>query len=181
MSHVIPSKPAAETNMDAYGRPPIAWERVVKRLEQEFGTTGSEPLGGHTQWLATTRPSGRPLVTAMGIVAVDGRFFFTTHAASQKAKNMAHQPGASIAVAAKGLDIVVEGQTAPIQDEATLQLAAKAFATHGWAPTARDGALYIEHSASSGDAERWELYELTPRSVSAVGTAEPYGSTRWRL
>jgi hypothetical protein len=27
----------------------------------------------------------------------------------------------------------------------------------------------------------WHLYEVTPATVFALGTAEPYGATRWRF
>jgi hypothetical protein len=55
------------------------------------------------------------------------------------------------------------------------------YASQGWPATVRDGALYAEYSAPAAGPPPWDLYELTPATVFALGTAEPYGATRWRF
>ncbi len=45
----------------------------------------------------------------------------------------------------------------------------------------RDGALYAEFSAPSAGPPPWDVDEVTPATVFALGTAEPYGATRWRF
>jgi len=45
----------------------------------------------------------------------------------------------------------------------------------------RDGALYAEFSAPSAGPPPWHVYEVTPTTVFALGTAEPYGATRFRF
>jgi len=43
------------------------------------------------------------------------------------------------------------------------------------------GAAQPVTSAPTAGPSRWYLYEFTPSTVFAVGTAEPHGATRWRL
>lgn len=45
----------------------------------------------------------------------------------------------------------------------------------------RDGAFYAEYSAPSAGPPPWYLYRVTPATVYALGTAEPYGATRFRF
>ena len=68
-----------------------------------------------------------------------------------------------------------------ITDDARLQRIAGAFAASGWSPTVRDGAFYAEYSAPSAGPPPWEVYEVVPQTVFALGTAEPYGATRFRF
>lgn len=50
-----------------------------------------------------------------------------------------------------------------------------------WLATVPDGALYAEFSAPSAGPPPWDVYEVTPATVFALGTVEPYGATRWRF
>lgn len=173
-------RPVSAKNLGTrYGLPPLAWERALAGIEQVADPSGDKrPL---TQWLATVRPDGSPHVAAVGAVWLDGAYYFTAGAGTRKAKNLAQNPRAVLSVAATGIDLVVEGEMAKVTDDATLQRVAAAFATHGWAPTVRDGAFYHEYSAPSAGPPPWEVYELTPQTVFGVGTAEPHGATRWRM
>jgi hypothetical protein len=164
-------KPASEKNLDRYGSPPIAWGRALERLQ----------LGGETRWLATARPDGRPHVMPVGVVHLDGALYFSAGAGTRKARNLEQDPHCVIALAASGLDLVLEGEAAKVTDDAKLHRVAELFASHGWAPTVRDGAFYHEFSAPSAGPPPWDLYEFTPGTVFGLATAEPYGATRWRL
>jgi hypothetical protein len=55
---------------------------------------------------------------------------------------------------------------------------------------ARDGTItdrfgtprqVAEYSAPSAGPPPWDVYEVTPATVFAVGTVEPYGATRWNF
>jgi nitroimidazol reductase NimA-like FMN-containing flavoprotein (pyridoxamine 5'-phosphate oxidase superfamily) len=175
-------EPLAERNLDGYGAPPIPWTRVRERLDQ--GLTQAPGTGGpdrHTCWLATVRPDGRPHVMPLGVLWVDGAFYFNAGPTTRKAKNLAHNPHCVITVATHGFDLVVEGEAAKVTDDAKLRRIADAYASGGWQPTVRDGALYAEFSAPSAGPPPWDVYEMRPATVFALGTAEPYGATRWRL
>lgn len=175
-------EPVAEKNLDGYGAPLIPWSRVRERLEQ--GLTQSPGSGGpdrHTSWLATVRPDGTPHVMPLGVLWVDGAFYFTAGPTTRKAKNLAQNPNCVITVATHDFDLVVEGEAVKVSDEARLQRIADVYAASGWQPTVREGAFYAEYSAPSAGPPPWEVYEVTPKTVFALGTAEPYGATRWRF
>lgn len=75
----------------------------------------------------------------------------------------------------------MEGEAVKVTDEARLRRIAEVYASHGWKPTVRDGALYAEYSAPSAGPPPWDVYEVTPATAFALGTAEPFGATRWRF
>lgn len=175
-------EPVTEQNLDGYGAPPIPWTRVRERLEGGLSQgPGSGGPARHTCWLATVRPDSRPHVMPLGVLWVDGAFFFNSGPATRKGKNLAHNAHCVITVATHDFDLVVEGEAVKVTDEAKLQRIAEVYASQGWQPTVRDGALYAEYSAPSAGPPPWDIYEVTPATVFALGTAEPYGATRWRF
>lgn len=112
---------------------------------------------------------------------MDGAFYFSTGAGTRKGKNLARNPQCVITVATHDFDVVVEGEAVKVTDAAKLQRIADVYASQGWEPTVRDGALYAQFSAPSAGPPPWDVYEVTPATVFGLGTAEPYGATRWRL
>jgi pyridoxine/pyridoxamine 5'-phosphate oxidase len=178
-------RPVSEKNLAAYDLGPIAWDRVLARLQEEWKLQAPPKMGGvpepHTHWLATTRTDGRPHVVPVGVVWNDGRFYFSSGDGTQKSKNLARNPKCVISLAARDLDITLEGEAHRVTDEAKLRRVAEVFASAGWASEVRDGAFYHEFSAPSAGPPPWHVYEFTPHTVFASATAEPYGATRWRL
>jgi pyridoxamine 5'-phosphate oxidase-like protein len=182
MTEMAIQTPTAERNLDRYGAPLIAWTRVRERLEQ--GLTQAPGTGGpsrHTCWLATVGEDGRPHVMPLGVLWVDGALYFNSGAGTRKAKNLARNPHCSLSVATDEFDLVVEGDAVKVTDETKLKRIADAYARQGWVATVRDGALYAEYSAPSAGPPPWDVYEVRPATVFALGTAEPYGATRWRF
>jgi hypothetical protein len=176
------SEPVSDRNLDGYGAPMIPWARVRERLEQGF--TQAPETGGpnrHTAWLATVRPDGRPHVMPLGVLWVDGKLYFNAGPGTRKARNLAENPQCVITVATHPFDLVMEGEAKKVTDEPTLQRIAEAFAAEGWEATVREGALYAEYSAPAAGPPPWHVYEVTPTTVFALGTAEPYGAARWRF
>jgi hypothetical protein len=173
-------EPVTERNLDGYGTPPIDWTRVHQRLMSEITQApGTGGPGRHTSWLATVNPCGTPHVMPLGALWVDDAFYFTSGAGTRKSKNLSANPQCVITVATHEFDLVVEGEAVKVTDEAKLELIAEVFRSGGWEPTVRDGALYAEYSAPSAGPPPWHVYEVTPVTVFALGTAEPWGATRW--
>jgi nitroimidazol reductase NimA-like FMN-containing flavoprotein (pyridoxamine 5'-phosphate oxidase superfamily) len=175
-------EPVDERNLDGYGAPSIPWTRVRESLDE--GIPQGPEAGGpdrHTCWLATVHPDGRPHVMPVGVLWDDGKLYFTAGAGTRKAKNIAENPHCVISVATHPFDLVMEGDAAKVTDEAKLQHIADVYAAEGWAPTVRDGGLYAEFSAPAAGPPPWDVYEVTPETVFALGTAEPWGATRFRL
>jgi general stress protein 26 len=137
--------------------------------------------GAKVYWLSTVRPDGRPHVTPIAAVWVDGALHFTTGKTERKAKNLERNTHVAVTTGSnllEGLDVVVEGDAVPVTDEARLQRLADSYISKYdelFVFRVRDGALWIEGSEDPGLA-----YELRPTKAFGFGKA-PYSQTRWRF
>jgi hypothetical protein len=78
-------------------------------------------------------------------------------------------------------NLVVEGTAERVLDPAELRTVAEAYAAHGWPASATDEGVTAEYSAPSAGPPPWYVYRVVPSTVYALGTAEPYGATRFDL
>ncbi len=162
-----------QTNLaDIYGAEPIPWSRALKQLEAGAATS---------YWLATTRPDGRPHMAGVGAKWMEGRLYFTSGPGTRKSRNLAQNRNCAISISLPDLDLVVEGTSAKVTDQATLTCLAEIFASQGWPATVGGGALTAPYSAPSAGPAPWDLYVVTPVTVFGVSTAEPHGATRGRF
>jgi PPOX class probable F420-dependent enzyme len=167
-----------------YHLPLLDWARIETRLEaglsQAPGTGGPDR---HTCWLATINPDGSPHVTGIGALWADGQFWFETGQHTRKGKNLARDPRCTLSVATREFDLVVAGQASLVTDPATVADLAARWAAEGWPARVDDSgvALTAEFSAPSAGPPPWQVYRLTPRTATALGTVEPGGATRWRF
>jgi len=167
--------PTETTNLDRYGSDPLPWDRPRDLL-----VTG--PLGpGTSTFLATTRPDGRPHATAVGIVWHDGDLYFTSGPGTRKAKNLAASPACVISVGLKGIDLVLEGEAAMVDDEELMNTVIAKYRDGGWPAEVEDGRVTAPYSAPSAGPPPWDLYRFTFHTAFGVATEEPYGATRWRF
>lgn len=164
----------SEKNLDIYGDPPIPWSRALAELDNVYGTNATK-----TYWLATVSPDGRPHIAGVGMLWLDGKFYFTSGAGTRKSRNLANNPNCAISMDLPTLDLVVEGTASRVTDRATLQRIAERYAAQGWPASATDDALTAEYSAPSAGPPPWNLYVVTPVVAYGVATAEPYGAMRW--
>jgi Pyridoxamine 5'-phosphate oxidase len=177
-------EPKAEQNLDGYGAPQIPWPKVRERFEKDLSQSPeSSGPGRHTCWLATVRPDGRPHVMPLGAIWVDGSFYFTSGAGTRKSKDLAHNPNCVITVATHDFDLVVEGEAVKVTDPARAQRIAEIYRAQGWPATVIAGtaSLTADYSAPSAGPPPWDVYQVTPQTVYALGTAEPYGATKFRF
>ncbi len=137
------------------------WPEVAELLAAE---------GCH--WLATVRPDGLPHVVPVGATWMDGAFYFTTGQGTRKEKNIGSNPHCVITVSASGFDLVVEGEAAKLSDPAKLERLAEVYRTHNWPVTVRGGAFDAPFSAPTTGPAPYEVYEVTPTTVFALGTNE---------
>jgi hypothetical protein len=181
----MPREPSSERNLDGYDAPVIPWAKVrdvlARGMTQITQGPGAGGPGRHTSWLATVRRDGRAHVVPLGVLWTEDAAYFTAGPGTQKARNLAHDPRCTITVATEPFDLVVEGEAARVTDDTELQRVAAAYADGGWPASARDGALYAEYSAPSAGPPPWHAYRLTPKTIYAFATAEPFGATRWRF
>lgn len=148
----------------------IAWPEGRGRLEQ-----------AEIFWLSTVRPDGRPHVTPLIAVWLDGVFYFSTGPTERKAKNLAANAHCILTTGtnayASGLDLVVEGDAVQVRDDARLQRIADAYvAKYGdeWRFTVCDGVFHHE------GGEAW-VFEVAPTTAFGFHRGEPFSQTRWRF
>ncbi len=148
---------------------PTSWDDTVEALES-----------AELFWITTVRADGRPHVTPLPAVWLDGALHFCTGAAEQKAVNLRGNPHVALTTGCndwdRGLDVVVEGEAVRVTDEAALQRLAAAWRTKWdwqWRYEVRDGAFH--HQA--GEAL---VHAVAPTKVLAFGKGT-FTHTRHRL
>lgn len=111
-----------------------ATESPLTELDERFSDSNAEPIpwdevqsgleSAQLAWLATVRADGRPHVTPLVPVWLDGIAYFCTGPDEQKSVNLAGNPNVVLTIGCsrweEGVDVVVEGRAARITDEATL-------------------------------------------------------------
>ena len=115
-----------------------AWAQTSKVLE-----------AAELFWICSVRSDGRPHVTPLVAVWVDGALHFHTGPTEQKAANLSVNPHVILMTGRNdwnsGLDVVVSGDAVRVTDDAMLNRLAKAWATKWdgqWQLTVRDGCFY---------------------------------------
>jgi general stress protein 26 len=112
----------------------MADKAPVAELHREFSSEGATPTSraearsllesAEVYWLSTVRPDGRPHVTPMVSIWLDGALYFSTGPTERKAKNLAQNAHCIITTGcnavSQGLDLVVEGEAAIVSDRPTL-------------------------------------------------------------
>ncbi len=131
-------------------------------------------------WLSTVRPDGRPHVTPLIAVWLEGALHFCTGPDERKAKNLAENNHCILTTGcntlADGLDLVLEGDAARVHDDLTLQRLADRYAEkyEGWHFTVQNGAFV-------GDGGEADVYAVRPRIVFGFGKGEAFSQTRWQF
>ena len=129
-------------------------------------------------WLTTVRPDGRPHITPLFAVWLDGSLYFCTGPSERKANNLAGNTHCALTTGCNvldGIDLVLEGDAVQTSDEARLLLIAGVFASkYGWNYEVRDGAFY-------GEGGRAEVYEVAPVTAFAFGKGAVFSQTRYRF
>ncbi len=146
---------------------PTPWPDAVAELER-----------AGLFWVCSVRPDGRPHVTPVVAVWVDGALYFSSGPAEQKSRNLAANRHCAVTTGCntwnQGFDIVLHGEVVVVRDLPLLQQVADAFlAKYGdfWAfEVAADGTF-----RSRGVSL---VYQLIP--VQSLGfRKDPFSHTRW--
>jgi general stress protein 26 len=160
----------------------VPWQAAEKQLEK-----------AEVYWLSTVRPEGRPHVTTLIAVWLDGALYFSTGENERKAKNLLQNKQVTVTTGCntltEGLDIVVEGDAVMVRDDAKLQrIADQTVLKYGdaWRYTVRDGAFYhITGNVREEDMSRILVFEVAPTTVFGFGKGSGDGAafsqTRWQF
>jgi general stress protein 26 len=150
----------------------------------EWATALADLQGAEVYWLSTVRPDGRPHVTPLLGVWLDGALYFCTGPAERKAKNLAQNPNCVLTTGCNGLDdgldLVVEGAAANVSEGAELRNVADTFESkYGQHFTAPDGTWFgLGEAIRGGDAV---VYRVTPSTAFGFGKGRRFSQTRWRF
>jgi general stress protein 26 len=130
-------------------------------------------------WLSTVRPDGRPHVTPLVAVFLDGSMFFCTGAGERKAKNLVDNSHCIITTGcnkmSEGLYVVIEGDAVRITGQAKLGSVAEKYASkYDWHYDVRNGEFH------DGDTVA-KVFEVVPTTGFGFGKGEPFSQTRWRF
>lgn len=126
-------------------------------------------------------PVGNPHVRPLGVISIGNTWYFSSGPGTRKSRNIARDPRCVVSVATDPFDLVVEGRAERVVDAAELERVAAAFAAQGWPASVAGEALTAAYSAPSAGPPPWNVYRVVPSRVFALGTAEPYGATRFDL
>jgi general stress protein 26 len=133
-------------------------------------------------WISTVRRDGRPHVTPLVAVWLDGAIHFCTGAAEQKAVNLAGNPHVILTTGCnrwdEGLDVVVEGDAVRQTDRGMLERLAAAWAakwTGQWQYEVGDGCFHHPHGS-----EEIDVFSVRPSKVLAFAKGT-FGVTRHRF
>jgi general stress protein 26 len=165
----------------------------VAELDARFSTDGATPTPWSAAqkvledaavfWVSTVRPDGRPHVTPLISVWLDGALYFCTGPDERKAKNLSRNAHCILTTGCNveaGLDVVVEGEAAQVSDDAKLRRIADAYlAKYGeqWRFGVRDGAFV--HGANEDLIAL--VFEVAPTKVLGFGKGDVFSQTRWRF
>jgi general stress protein 26 len=140
------------------GAEPTAWDDTVRALET-----------AELFWITTVRADGRPHVSPLVAVWLDGALHFSTGGTEQKALNLRANPHVILTTGCnqwdRGVDVVVEGDATQVGDEDTLRRLADAWRTKWdgrWQYEARAGQFHHEAGAAL-------VFSVAPTKVLAFG------------
>jgi general stress protein 26 len=162
-------------------------DEPVTKLDERFSEPGASPTSwssaekvldeAQLSWISTVRADGRPHVTPLVAVWLDGAVYFCTGPEEQKALNLAANPHVVLTTGCnqwdQGLDVVVEGEAHLVAERRTLERLAAAWATK-W-----DGSWQFEVTDEGfrHEAGHALVYGVEPAKVLAFGKG-PFSHTR---
>jgi hypothetical protein len=173
------------TNLaQAEGLPAIDWSQVESQLTDLLTHDDPRSPDRATFWLTTLNADGSPHVTSVGALWHRGSCWFQTGDHTRKAKNVARDRRCVISVATKGFDVMVAGEANRVTDPAVVAEITALWAANGWPaePDNSGTAITAPFNAPTLGPPPWFVYEVEPRTATAVGTTEESpGSMRWRF
>lgn len=162
----------------------------ITSIDARYGNPGAEPRtwseanaileAAEIYWLTTVRRDGRPHVTPLIALWIDGSLYFTTGDEEQKALNLQVNTYCAVTTGCnamnEGLDIVIEGSACLARGQETLERVVAAYQSkYGWTFHARDGQFYNDDHGGKPVL----LYEVKPAKILGFGKGEPFSQTRW--
>jgi len=169
-------------------------------LDQRFSSEGAQPLpwtsvidvleSAEIFWLSTVRGDGRPHVTPLPAMWLDGALYFCTGPKEQKTRNIQANPRCALTTGSNefrsGIDVVVEGRAFRLTEEDMLtRLATIWLSKLDWRFDVVEGG-FRDPATPGDDGDPDDLamalvFGVAPSKVLAFGKGEPYSQTRYRF
>jgi general stress protein 26 len=149
----------------------------------EWSRARTELASAEVYWLSTIRPDGRPHVTPLLGIWLEGGFYFCTGPNERKAKNLRTNRQCVVTTGRntlEGLDLVLEGTAETISDPAELGRVANTYESKYGAHFAAPNGTW----SGLGDAIRQAealVYRVVPATVFGFGKGTPFSQTRWQF
>jgi nitroimidazol reductase NimA-like FMN-containing flavoprotein (pyridoxamine 5'-phosphate oxidase superfamily) len=145
--------------MEGYGVPSssdgiLPWEWAVERLSKS-----------HNYLITTVRPDGSPHVMPVWGIWLGGAYYFSTSAASRKARNLEQNPKCVVCNENVAEAVILEGTARRLPDN---EIPAQAFvdykAKYAWELNPKQGPVYV----------------VLPKQIFAMPEKQfPQGVTKW--
>jgi general stress protein 26 len=136
-------------------------------------------------WVTTVRKDGRPHVTPLVAVWLDGAIYFCTGGGEQKAVNLGGNAHVVLTTGcndwAQGVDVTVEGRATRVTDAPLLERLAERWAMKWdgrWNFVTGDGCFH-HGGESNGPREQILVFSVTPNKVLAFSKGE-FSQTSYR-
>jgi hypothetical protein len=169
---------------EADGLSTIDWSMVEAQLTDLLLHEDPQSPNRSTFWLTTLNADGSPHVTSVGALWHAGSAWFQTGERTRKGRNVARDPRCVVSVATKGFDVTVAGEARRVTDPGKVAEIAALWAKAGWPaqPDESGTGITAPFNAPALGPPPWFVYEVMPRTATAVGTTEAApGSTRWHF
>jgi nitroimidazol reductase NimA-like FMN-containing flavoprotein (pyridoxamine 5'-phosphate oxidase superfamily) len=152
----------------------VPWEQARAELER-----------AEVFWITTVRADGRPHVTPLIAVWLDGALHFTTGPEEQKARNLEGSAHCILTTGCNridaGLDVVVEGDAVRVRDHDRLERLAAAYVEkygEDWRFEVHEGAF--RHFTPEGEHVAF-VFAVAPAKALGFHKGEPFSQTSWRF
>jgi nitroimidazol reductase NimA-like FMN-containing flavoprotein (pyridoxamine 5'-phosphate oxidase superfamily) len=167
------AEPVPVTELSAFSSPnaaPTGWSQARDEL-----------AAAEVYWLSTVRPDGRPHVTPLLAVWLDGALYFCTGPEERKAKNLSENRHCVLTTGQNtldGLDLVIEGTAERVRDPGELGRVADTNES-------KYGEHFVEPDGTwsgLGDAIRRAevlVYRVAPEIGFGFGKLGRFSQTRW--
>jgi Pyridoxamine 5'-phosphate oxidase len=134
-------------------------------------------------WISSVRPDGRPHVTPLLGIWLDGAMYFCTGPDERKARNLVQNHHCILTTGCNtldGLDIVLEGEAAKVASATELGSVADHFESkYGVQFTAPDGTWFgLGDSMRRGDVL---VYRVPPARALGFAKGRSFSQTRWEF
>jgi hypothetical protein len=169
--------PVETTNLARDKASEIAWSKVRDQLAAP--SPPDEPGGYFPSFLVTIRTDGRPHATGVGIRWYEGDLYFLSGPGTRKSRNLAANPTCTLAMRLPdGLDLVLDGEAAPIDDAAIVEPVGALIRQSGWPVEVTTGGFTAPFGPWGGEKPPWRLYRFVISTAIGQGAD---GATRWRF